>query len=642
MAKKNKDEGKKPVNSKIRISKLKTNYKLTYDYNQRLNEYVKTLPREHWSIKVENSIINGKEKDIWSRIVAEVQMGKIMSFLLDNSMEFEFDNVCEDDLNKLRQEYKERQIRIAEILKFKAESLDIQNEDFSFLKRQPYDYQKQAVKFFELNNGNAILGDQPGAGKSLPPMAYAAKHRLKTLIICPASLKLNWRNEIRDFTNEKSFIYKYKPKKKNKDVIYSQEESIFHIVNYESLDTYLKFEYKHKCKNKKCKWECEDLEKTYTICPACTSRSTITSKVNGVIGFGDKSGIMLDPASYNMVVLDEAHYIKNATANRTKLVKKAFIDIPKKILMSGTAIKNRPYELFSLLNFLDQKEWNNSHAFGVKYAAGFESPWGWDFSGASNLEELFTRISPFFLRRLKKDILKFLPPKTFTNIPLELSDTEYREYKKIEKGVIENINNETGEKEETMTHHLANIHKLKMFTSQIKVSNAIDMIQDIIDADEKVVVFSQYVDIANKIKEHFGDIAVLFTGKNNISEKQDAVDSFQKNKKIKVFSGTIGAAGVGITLTAASKLIFIDKAWDPSSCEQASDRIHRASSTSDNIQIITFICEDTIDEDIEDLLTEKEKVISKTLDNKILKKEVNTSDASIFKDLLNRLRNKNI
>lgn len=640
MAKKQKKDGGEPIDSVVRISKLKTNYKLTYDYNQRLSEFIKTLPREHWSVKVENTVINGKEKDIWSRVISEVEMGKVISFLMDNGLSFKFENVAEDDLNRLRREYLERQNKIAEILRLKAESLDVSDEDFSFLKRQPYDYQKQAVKFFELNNGSGILGDQPGVGKTLSAMAYAAKNKLKTLVICPASLKLNWRNEIKEFTNENSFVYKYKAKKKSKDILHTQDESIFHIINYESLDTYLKFEYKHKCKNKKCKWECDDLEKAYTVCPGCTLRGTITSKINGVIGFGDKAGIMLDPANYDLVVLDEAHYIKSPTANRTKLIKKAFLDVPKKILISGTAIKNRPMELFSLLNFLDGKDWNNSHAFGVRYAAGFDGPWGWDFGGASNLDELFTRISSFFLRRLKKDVLKFLPPKTFTNIPLELSEAEYREYKKVEKGIVEQINAETGETTETLTHHLANIHKLKMFTSKIKVNNAIEMIQDIIDADEKVVVFSQYVDIANKIKEHFGDTAVIFTGKNNITEKQAAVDGFQKNNKIKIFSGTIGAAGVGITLTAASKLIFVDSAWSPSDMEQASDRIHRASSTASNIQIIKFICEDTIDEDIEDLLLEKERVIGKALDNTVVQRKIGVADGSIFKDLISRIKQK--
>ena len=157
---------KKKGNPLVRISKLRTNYKLTYDYNQRLSEFIKLIPKEHRNVRVENTIVNGKPKDEWSRIIAEVEMGKVMSFILDNAIEFVFEGVCEDDLNALRQEYKERQERIHQTLKLKADALDITNEDFSFLKQAPYDYQKQAVKFFEITQGLAILGDSAGVGKA--------------------------------------------------------------------------------------------------------------------------------------------------------------------------------------------------------------------------------------------------------------------------------------------------------------------------------------------------------------------------------------------------------------------------------------------------------------------------------------------
>ena len=87
---------------------------------------------------------------------------------------------------------------------------------------------------------------------------------------------------------------------------------------------------------------------------------------------------------------------------------------------------------FSTLNFVLPEEWKNSHEFGVRYGAGYQSNYGWDYSGASNLEELFTRVSPYFLRRLKRDVLKELPPKTFVDIPIELTEAEYKEYEKLE------------------------------------------------------------------------------------------------------------------------------------------------------------------------------------------------------------------
>ena len=337
----------------------------------------------------------------------------------------------------------------------------------------------------------------------------------------------------------------------------------------------------------------------------------------------------LDPKYYDLIVCDEAHFLKNPKANRTKVVKKSFADVPKKLLLTGTAIKSVPYEFFSLLNFIDPAEWKNAHQFGVKYCAGFEDDFGWDYSGSSNLDELYSRISPYFLRRLKSDVLSFLPPKTFTHIPIELTTEEYREYAKIEEKVV----NES-EEDTPNADHLSRIQRLKMFTSQVKSSRGIELVQDIIDGGEKVVVFTEYLSTADKIKDHFGDRAVLFTGQKNLVEKQEAVDKFMKDDSVMVFVGTIGAAGVGITLTISSTAVFIDQPWTPADREQAEDRIHRASTTSDKVQIIRLICQDTIDEKIISLLKDKEKVTSLVLDAAVLDKRVQRLQGSIFKELV--------
>jgi len=629
----------------VNITKLKAAYEFRFNYLKILSEFIKTLPKEHRRTKVQGIIdSDGVEKTEWVRIINEVELGKVITFMLDNSIPFHFNNITSDVVNRLKNEYKERVNRISKILKLKAETLDISDENFDFLKKAPYDYQKQAYKFFEINNGKAILGDQPGVGKTLPPIVYATKNKLRTLVICPASLKLNWRNEIMSFTNEKAFIFKYKPKNIKKDTNFTKEESLFHIINYDILESYIKLEYKHKCssgmmiqhngKNKKCSWEEIDLNKSYKDCPICHN-TTIKSKVCGVVYIGDKEGTRLDPEDYDLVIIDECHRMKDIKTTWTQLIKKGLDDIPRKILLSGTLIKNRPFELFQLLNYLDPKEWNNSHEFAVRYCAAYQDKFGWVYSGASNLEELFERLSPYFLRRLKKDVLKSLPPKTYTVIPIELSDQEYKEYKKLEK---EKKKGSNGEDVEQL--YLEKIHKLKMFTGRIKLKRSIEIIKDIIESGEKVVVVSDYIELAKGICDYFPDISVLHTGGLDMEEKEESVQKFQKNKNIKIFSGMIIASGVGITLTAASKLIKIGFGWSPSDEEQVEDRIHRANTTSDNIDILRLVCKDTIDEDINELLDEKSKVVSKVLDNKQFKKEINVSDENIFKQLIERMKEK--
>ena len=630
--------------SSVNIRKLKANYELRYSYNKMLTEFIKTLPKEHRGVRVDNIInADGVQKDDWVRLVREIEMGKVINFMLDNGIPFEFQNVMEDDINKLRQEYLQRQKRLADLLRLKAEQLVVDGEDYSFLKKQPYVYQKQAVKFFEISGGKAILGDQPGVGKTLPAIAYAAKYKYKTLVVCPSSLKLNWRKEIKDFTNEKSFVYKYVPKKKSKEIAYTKDESLFHIINYEALDTYIKIEYKHKCKGKKivpgkgmvnCDCEIIDLNKTHKECPTCKNKKSFKSTFHSVQFFKDGFEEHLDPEDYDLIVIDEFHRIKEKKTGWTQIIVKAFRDVvERKLLLSGTAIKSKPSEFFVGLNFLNKDEWNNSHEFGVRYCAGYDNGFGWNYDGVSNLEELFTRMSSSFLRRLKKDVLKDLPPKTYTNIPIELTDAEYKEYNKIVsefKKVVDGV-----EKEDT---YLAQIAKLKLFTGKCKLNRAVDYIQDIVDSGEKIVIMSDRQELAEEVHKLFPEISVLHTGAMNENDKFESYQGFQTNKKIRIFSGMIMASGVGISLTEASRLMFIGFGWSPADMLQAEDRIHRASTTHDNIQIITLYCVDTIDEDIMELIEEKDIIVTKILDNQKVDKNINTVYYNILRSLIEKIR----
>jgi len=640
---------KKKEITPVRIRKLRTNYELRYDYLKILTTYIKTFPKEHRDIRVDNVMcLDGSTKDEWVRIIREVQMGNIISFLVDNSIPFTFENLLPEELDRLRQDYVARRQRIADALRLKEANLTFEESDFDHMKIAPYDYQKQAVKFFEVNDGKAILGDQPGVGKTLPPITYASKHKLKTLVICPASLKLNWRKEILNFSNEKAHIYKYNPTKKSGNINYGKDESLFHIINYESIQSYIKLEYSHKCQGnvivpgkgtQRCGCEIIDLQKKHKECMDCKNTNSFKTRIKGVVYIQDKGGAVLDPDDYDMVVIDEFHRIKSVKTDWTQIIKRAFRDtIDKKILMSGTAIKSRPMEFFSGLNFMDPEVWNSSHDYGVRYCAAFESNFGWDYTGASNLEELFTRISPYFLRRLKSDVLSQLPPKTYTEIEIELTPTERREYNKLLKE-MKKVINEDGTEEEKEQTYLEKIHKLKQFTGSIKLDRMIKdgVVTDITSNGEKLVVMSDYQILAETLYDKYKDTAVLHTGSMGIEGKQSSVDRFQEDKEINLFAGMIGASGVGITLTEASKLIFLGFAWTPGDMEQAEDRIHRATTEHNNIQIIQYICIDTIDEDINELLREKSQVVSKVLDNKDYKKSVNVSNESIFKNLINRL-----
>lgn len=646
MAKKIAKESPEKKSFVVNIRKLRTNYELRYGFHKMLNEFIKTIPKEHRGFRVDNIIdAAGNSKDEWVKLIRDIAMGQVISFLLDNGLPFVFENVPEDDVNRLRFEFMERRRRMGEVLRLKAEQLVVSDEPLVYMKKQPYKYQKQAVQFFEICEGKAILGDQPGVGKTCSAFSYAAKHQYKTLVVCPASLKLSWRNEILDFTNEKPFIYKFKPKKKSKIQAFKKEESLFHIINYESLETYFKLEYKHVCKGRRlipgkghqlCGAEIIDLTKKHKECPICKNQNSFKSRLIGLQGFTDKFNEVIDTDDYDLIVIDEFHRIKEKSTGWTQIIREAFRDkIPRKILLSGTGIKSRPAELFVALNFIDPKSWNNQHEFGVRYCAGFEDNFGWKYDGASNLEELYERIAPIFLRRLKKDVLKDLPPKTFTNVPIELTPEEDKAYQLLLEDCVKEIDGK-----QVKESYLVMINKLKLFLAKCRLKRVTEFIQDAVDSDEKVVIMSDSQEIAQEIFKTFQDVAVIHTGSMSDVDKQVSVDRFQKDKKVKVFSGMILASGVGITLTAASKLIFMGFAWTPGDMEQAQDRIHRASTTHDNIQIVTPYCVDTIDEDIMELLEEKSKVVDRVLDNQTNNKIVQKADESILKTLFGRISKK--
>ena len=172
------------------------------------------------------------------------------------------------------------------------------------------------------------------------------------------------------------------------------------------------------------------------------------------------------------------------------------------------------------------------------------------------------------------------------------------------------------------------------FLSEVKLRHAEDIIRSVLESGQKIVVFSSFIKPSEELGKTFGTQAVVFNGQKNMDEKQKAVDDFQNNEAVSVFAGTIGAAGVGITLTVANIVLFIDLDYVPANMEQAEDRCHRASTTADNVQIIRLICQDTIDEDMERLLTEKSLVASQVLDGEKSDKKVNKVEASIFKDMV--------
>ncbi len=331
--------------------------------------------------------------------------------------------------------------------------------------------------------------------------------------------------------------------------------------------------------------------------------------------------------------------IKNSRARRSKLTKLLAKNIKSNILLSGTPLLSRPNELFNGLAMMDANVWNNYYMYATKYCAAFNDRFGWNDKGASNMEELQGRISRYFLRRTKAQVLKELPEKRFINIPVKLSDQMRQEYNMAENDFIDYLYDVQGKDEEGVeksmrAEGLVKLGYLRQITTRGKKQESEDLIRDIVDSGEKVVVFSCYNEPLEQLHNIFKNESVLLIGSVDAKERQSIVEDFQLNPNKKIFFGGIKSAGIGITLTAATNVVFLDYSFLPSDHAQAIDRIHRIGSTSESIAIYQLYVNNTIDNVIRELLVKKQDIFDQLIDGKIIKKK----QTSVMSDLLKLMK----
>ncbi|MFQ5486441.1 MAG: DEAD/DEAH box helicase [Desulfobacterales bacterium] len=277
---------------------------------------------------------------------------------------------------------------------------------------------------------------------------------------------------------------------------------------------------------------------------------------------------------------DESHRLKNRKAAVTKAVFGKWHKDPQKriepikagkiLLLTGTPILNRPEELWTTCHAIDPfgvgKSWWD---FVHKYCAAKKTRFGIDTSGASNLQELKERISPFTIRRLKKDVLKELPEKREQVIVLQ-PDPEQAQAVKAEREAVEmselNLDNPN------LNIMLNQIAILRQQTALTKLSSCYDIFSDDLQSS-KLVIMAHHRAVCEAIHQNYPNSVMVYGGMSE-RDKQKAIERFQNDKNCNVFVGSISAAGVGITLTAASQLSFVEFDWTPGKMAQAADRIH--------------------------------------------------------------------
>ena len=460
------------------------------------------------------------------------------------------------------------------------------------IKGTLFPYQLEGVKFFIKNNGKAILADTMGLGKTLQSLAYVVQSKKKkTIVICPSSVKYVWAGEVKKWTHLKYLVIDSQTKLTKKKL---DKYDIF-IINYDILKKY---------------------------------------------------GYLLHAAKFNCLICDEFHYIKNIKAKRTQYVRAIAKGIPSIILMSGTPLLSRPVELFNGLNLMDPTVWNNWIRFTIRYCAGKKGYFGWECKGATNIDELKERMGKYFLRRTKEEVLTQLPPKRFVSYPVRLESSILKKYRLAEISFIDYLKAEKKKVFKEMgagALRLKKLNALREMTSNGKIEAAKDIIQNIVDSGEKVVVFSMYNNPLTELHETFKSSSVLLTGGTPDKKRRDMIERFQKDDKLKVFFGGMKSAGVGITLTSASNVLFIDYSWVPGDHSQAVDRVHRIGQTAESITAYQMFSKNTIDEQMNNTLRKKQKIFDRLIE----KDNVNTglfenNESSLMQGVLKELEKKEV
>ena len=439
----------------------------------------------------------------------------------------------------------------------KTHNVEVVEVDYSkYSHRPPLQHQKEAIEKLA-GSRRFILADDMGLGKTTCTIIAALETgSKKILIICPASLKINWQREIENYSDRPVYIAEGKK---------FSTESDFVIVNYDILKNF------HDTDPKK------------------------------------KNGSILNQSNFDLVILDEAHMISNPQAQRTKIINHFVKDIKRVWLLTGTPMTSRPMNYYNLLNIIESPVAQNWMAYAIRYCQGYQFMAGrrkvWNVTGASNLEELRDRTSKQILRRLKEDVLD-LPDKIISPVYLRLKSKEYEELMGEYYDWFDNKKDESS----SLTVQFSKLMKVRKVIANEKTKQTIEFVENIIEQGKKVIIFTNFTDTLQTIYQHFGKQAVYLDGSCSKPHRQHAVDEFQDNEKIRVFVGNLKAAGVGLTLTAAEVVIMNDLSFVPAEHAQAEDRAYRYGQKS-NVLVYYPLYENTIEGAIYDILNRKKQII---------------------------------
>jgi SWI/SNF-related matrix-associated actin-dependent regulator 1 of chromatin subfamily A len=445
-----------------------------------------------------------------------------------------------------------------------------------------FSHQIDGVAFL-LGRRRAILADDMGLGKTRQAIV-SLRHATPDgpcLVICPASLKQNWAREIRVVEPDADVAIV--------PAAAAQAGAVrWTVVNYDVLRVHAK-------------------------------------------------ALMAVP--WSGIVVDEAHYIKNHTSARSRLVR----DIaqaamgqgggsngPAIYALTGTPLTNRPRDLFTLLQLVGHPLGRSFLSFAKRYCAAYRNEYGWVTDGASNLEELTLELHGVMLRRTKAQVLS-LPPKLrawlAVEVPAGIGSTELG--RAVRLLLDQRTSRAVGDDEahpaprgqgRVRTQLLASLTKARQQLAVGKADATKTFVDDAVEQGEKVIVFSCFDQPLRTLGKHFGERAVTLTGSTPSARRQALVDRFQQDDTVRVFLANIVAGGIGLNLTAARQVVFNDLDWVPANHWQAEDRAYRIGQTG-TVNVTYIVAPETMDDFVRAVLETKATLVDAVVEGQAVADE---------------------
>mmetsp|Transcript_457 Transcript_457/g.1105 ORF Transcript_457/g.1105 Transcript_457/m.1105 type:complete len:1145 (-) Transcript_457:220-3654(-) len=446
-------------------------------------------------------------------------------------------------------------------------------------------FQRQGVAFaVKKCNGRALIGDEMGLGKTVQAIGFALAFRKEwpLLIITPSSVKLNWADELEQWAP-------------------TLQPGEINVIKSRSFPG--------------------DLKKPVTI---------ITY---GMFARGSKVVDAIEAQKFRVVVVDESHYLKNSTAIRTQKISPILKQARRVALLSGTPALARPIELWTQVHALRPDIFPKYREFTNRFCNPTRRPWGMDYNGASNLEELHEKLQGLLVRRQKRNVLRQLPPKRRQLLRLDVAPGAacMKEVKGLMARLRDvDMNNLLAAAEEggmdrelyrevmsARSEQRQTLMKLYKATGEAKVAAAAEYVSSTAESGEKLIVFAHHLDVLDALQTELTRKKVSLIridGSVSTTDRHAYVKRFQDpNSGVTVALLGLTSAGQGITLTAASTVIFVEMHWTPGVLVQAEDRAHRIGQVN-AVNIIYLTVRGTLDDIVWPMVRRKLDTVGKALD----------------------------